>query len=394
MHILDIARQFVESSALIVDDPTFEWFLFYIDFGASTGLFADKSHDDSAIAYLKRTGENELADKLDIARMIMMDIQSRSAYRLQKIDGLETLAENYMKVGMSTDLTMTWLETTKWDLRFVAYWLQRCYYDDMRQLEILPNNLKRFPAMLYFYDMYVDDPDINNADFNESSDNLRQPRYSAYSNDTVRNVKTPLGMNERQHIVIHMPNCRLSSNPIPTVADNTNQEPGMQMLKLTTGWTFTSCLFPYADNFDMYGKKPFKSVKTTFNVSGVDIPMHMQKPQADSQYFQNTPVSKQQSLQSSIKDYATATVLGQMSALRQAGQAYVGNAMSGALAQTTIDNKIREAYTLLMKPGFTQAELMSELDKMFANSNSAYVKNLASNPNASIAGSAYKKTLV
>jgi hypothetical protein len=208
--------------------------------------------------------------------------------------------------------------------------------------------------------------------------------------------KQKLGNNMRQHIVIHMPNCRITSNSIPTTADNTNQEPGVQVLKLTTGWCYSTALFPYANTIQTAGSTTVigNNGRKTLSVQGIelgDTPWHANAEPVYDGYSKDLSKS---ATDSRMRTFATSVVLGQMAALRNSSRSYISNAASGLLARTNIDDKIKKAYDILLKPGFTKAALERQIDSLFEKSTNQYVKSIGLASTTGLTDTTYRKTLI
>jgi hypothetical protein len=359
MHILDTVKYFVNQPSVTIDDPTYDWFMLYIDFNSSMGLFAPESSENSAIAYLRRTGEKERANGLAKARQLLKDILERAQYRVLKVDGLDALYNNLKKVGAESELSVTMLETMNWEIRFIAFNIFEALYDQYRQLDILPSNLRRFAMSLYFADIHFN-PDSNDDGIHA----LNAPDYVQYSNESWYSMNKTNDFVGRQNVMIHMPYCFIDMNPMLFNADNTDQSDLPFGFKFMSRWSYFTAVFPLMKQIAYM--KTDKTEKTNFAKIDYDT--------ANAGGYSSSLGSAK--LTTSMQDFATSVVLGQFAALRMAGTSYLNNAL-GSLSDSAIVSKAKQAYDILLKPGFTQAAIESELNALLERSDHAYIRQLS-----------------
>jgi hypothetical protein len=195
MHIRDQEIDFVKNSAMSIEDPAIDQFSLYIDFNANYGLFADETRQNSALAYLKRTGEDECYNNLKIAINFFKQLLLHNSYRLVSIEGIEALFETRTQRGVQTPLTLSFRETLEHKLRFALISIMKATYDMQRQIFILPENLLRFSCVIYFSDMRALASNSNTdyaKKFGGDVNNLKAPQFDQYGLNRDKRVARAL----------------------------------------------------------------------------------------------------------------------------------------------------------------------------------------------------------
>lgn len=144
-------------ASLQVDDPAFDWISLQIDWSDESGLFADESKRGSALRYLKQVGETDRYEKLKLCKTVLQDIfdtkPNGSQYVLQGVTGLSSLKEAYDKLAEPVDIQLQCLESVRWRIRGINAMLSYVMYDPVRQLHVLPRNLRRFSGVFVIADV-------------------------------------------------------------------------------------------------------------------------------------------------------------------------------------------------------------------------------------------------
>jgi hypothetical protein len=250
MHIRDQEIDFVKNSAMSIEDPAIDQFSLYIDFNANYGLFADEAKQNSALAYLKRTGEDECYNNLKIAINFFKQLLLHNSYRLVSIEGIEALFETRTQRGVQTPLTLSFRETLEHKLRFALISIMKATYDMQRQIFILPENLLRFSCVIYFSDMRALASNSNTdyaKKFGGDVNNLKAPQFDQYGLNRDKRVARALNkidnaltgkrtsetespeqrlvhIENMQHIAISMPVCELMIPNIQLTANHLDMQ--------------------------------------------------------------------------------------------------------------------------------------------------------------------------
>lgn len=273
----DIGARFIDNAVLAMEDPAFDCIQFQIDWEDPCGLFADESRVNSALRYLKDTNELTRYENLKSVIEQLRDLfdaksrQSAKSYYLTGIDGLGGFNENYTKVGVPTELTLHCLDDIKWKTRAIMQMLNDIYYDSMRQIEILPRNLRRFSCYLTISDMrklsevYADEQTYESAsDASADSENLadRNKYARKVSGQPIPTApfKRPFYMSDaenseaaipelKQSVCITAYTCYLDGPSFPDGISNVEPNAASQDFKITLyHWTYYA-MYPALNMF-------------------------------------------------------------------------------------------------------------------------------------------------
>lgn len=132
-------------------DPLNLSFKCLIEYSKPYGLFADEAYPDSALAYLKRIGEDARYTLLLNWIKLWKDFFRYYDWLFLTIDGLDNVQnynpfDNYKEE--EAKLTVTIREPIDMSFQALLTMYRHIWFDDIRQVEVLPANLRRF-------DMYV-----------------------------------------------------------------------------------------------------------------------------------------------------------------------------------------------------------------------------------------------
>ena len=158
MMMAEIAARFVNNSVNALEDPAFDMVQFQINWLAEYGLFADERYNESALRYLNETGEIERYNALqDVIALLKQCFDATtnsatSAYRLKSVDGISEINDNYRNVGVYSHIQLNVFEDIKWTMRAINNKLEFIMYDNVRQIEVLPKNLRCFSWFMTIMD--------------------------------------------------------------------------------------------------------------------------------------------------------------------------------------------------------------------------------------------------
>lgn len=231
------ADNFITNSAYTIEDPAFDCVMWQIDWDDKSGLFADEYYINSALAFLKRNGEESRYNALK--RVIsqlknMFDVKTSGTrnYFLKSIDGLNTLNENRRKLGVDSILSISCYENVKWEMREISQMLDYIYYDSVRQLHVLPKNLRRFSCYMFVTDArdlsdyaeHIEEVNESRAGMKrnggKTKSTIEEPIFSTKEGSNYAEfLQTPDGRN-LQSMVITIPVAYLETNPYPDTISN------------------------------------------------------------------------------------------------------------------------------------------------------------------------------
>lgn len=228
-----------------VDDPAFDCALFQIDWSDTSGLFAEESNINSALWYLKHSGESERYIALKQVHEVMHQLfdvarPDVKAYCLQEINGLSDLNENRRKRGVDNNIELVCTEALDWRIRFINTKLDFICYDDIRQIEVLPKNLLRFSCYIHVTDVRdLQDLSVPVIDkFDQSGKASTAPIVGTIETGIAEGMREPLdkspealltvmqGNNSYQHmqaLTVIATSCYFNPKVLPDTISNVGQ---------------------------------------------------------------------------------------------------------------------------------------------------------------------------
>lgn len=134
-------------------DPLVLCFKILFDYSKPYGLFADELYTDSALAYLKRIGQDKRYETLKIWIQEWKNFFNNYDFLILTCDGLDLIqnCKAHEMYGDSDKLTFSIRETS--DMRFqslLSTW-KHIWFDTNRYVEVLPVNLRRFDCNILVY---------------------------------------------------------------------------------------------------------------------------------------------------------------------------------------------------------------------------------------------------
>lgn len=137
----------------VFNDPTYTGFKLFFHFDSSVGLLADESNVNSALAYLKRIGQDVRYELLKRFINILSKVNSICPWMFQDIEGLQELyAEQFEEIYKKHQLTINCLETVDGKIGSLVQMYKSIVYDHHNRKYIVPINLRRFSMSIYVYD--------------------------------------------------------------------------------------------------------------------------------------------------------------------------------------------------------------------------------------------------
>lgn len=134
-------------------DPLYLNFRWLIDWDKPYGLFADESNINSALAYLKRIGEDTRYTLLQQFIKKFKEFIRDYEFMVTSIEGLdEIVGKKPFEVFTEDDkLTLQITETSDMRCQGLLSLYRQIWFDDVRGVEVLPANLRRFDCYVLVY---------------------------------------------------------------------------------------------------------------------------------------------------------------------------------------------------------------------------------------------------
>ncbi len=156
-------------------DPLFVCFKVVFDYTKPYGLLADESNTDSALAYLKRIGDDTRYTMLKQWIAVWKNFWSDYDFLIQQVDGLNIIenAKPQDAFVESEKITFQIRETADMLFTSLLATYRHIWHDDIRVVEVLPANLRRFDFSVIVYNNgYYNMSVYDNPDGNVNTDNI------------------------------------------------------------------------------------------------------------------------------------------------------------------------------------------------------------------------------
>ena len=135
-------------------DPLNLNFKLMVDYDKPSGLFADEfKHKDSALAYLKRIGENERYNMLLKWISVFKIFIKGFDFLIQEVEGIDEII-NHKTGDMYTDdakITINIRETSDMLCQSLLTTWRHIWFDDIRCVEVIPSNLRKFDLNILIF---------------------------------------------------------------------------------------------------------------------------------------------------------------------------------------------------------------------------------------------------
>ncbi|MCK9417278.1 hypothetical protein M0Q97_11580 [Candidatus Dojkabacteria bacterium] len=144
-------------------DPLILNFKLLFDFDATHGLFADEININSALAFLKRIGENERYEMLKKFIEIFKDVNKNYDFLFTEIEGIdEIINAKPQDAFIDAKININVRETADMRIQAMLTLYRKIWFDDDRVVEVLPENLREFnmSVLLFsggYYNMFLYD---------------------------------------------------------------------------------------------------------------------------------------------------------------------------------------------------------------------------------------------
>lgn len=218
-------------------DPVSLNFKCMFDFTSTYGLLADENYKNSALAYLKRIGEEDryilLKKWLELFKTLFRDYE----FLILDISGLDRIQNiNPWEFfnNQEDNIDMNIRETVDLYVQMLLTTYRQIWYDDIRKVEILPENLRYFDMSIFvysagYYDMFMYD-DMNFYEFN--SENIDRFIFP-----TIQKLDTKLQVDFKKfekfnHTIYKLTNCQIdNANSGKGFTQSLSNEPNSDYVK-------------------------------------------------------------------------------------------------------------------------------------------------------------------
>jgi hypothetical protein len=157
-------------------DPLTLNFKLMIDYSKPSGLFAKEDVINSALAYLKRIGENERFNMLKRWIEVFQNFIKNYDFLILTCDGISEIVNAIPYHAFTNDhkITLTIRETSDMLVQSLLTTYRHIWFDDIRCVEVLPANLRKFDINILIYssgyfNMSLYDSTINSKDIDEQT---------------------------------------------------------------------------------------------------------------------------------------------------------------------------------------------------------------------------------
>ncbi|AFF28253.1 gp255 [Sphingomonas phage PAU] len=144
-------------SSPYVDDPLFLGYRPLFHYTVNSGLLAPEEFTDSALAYLKRIGEETRYEALKQFIRQLQKVNVDMPYMFQTIEGLAEAKNNFNKTILKENniISFGMLETLDMRIQGLIQSYQNIAYDSIRHVWVLPRNLRQFSISIVVYPIGV-----------------------------------------------------------------------------------------------------------------------------------------------------------------------------------------------------------------------------------------------
>jgi hypothetical protein len=133
-------------------DPLTLNFRVLADWDKPSGLLAEEKYPNSALAYLKRIGEEYRYYILQTWQQNFQKLLQNMEFLFLTVDGLDTIATHTMHNAYTDgQINFGMRETSDMRIQSLITTYRQIYFDEERMVEVLPLNLRRFNFYVFVY---------------------------------------------------------------------------------------------------------------------------------------------------------------------------------------------------------------------------------------------------
>ena len=183
------ANQELNDMLLRFADPLWIRFKIFFNFSASSGLLADGSNTNSAIAYFNRIGDTVRAQALKDWIDSLKNLSTNYSFLFDELTGLQELVSDRMQEMVPEDkkLDITFQETLDMKIANIIETYRHIVFNYERRVWTLPRNLRRFDMHIYVYPSGIYQVSEEEA---ETAKYLFPTYQVSYTNSNKKSIRT------------------------------------------------------------------------------------------------------------------------------------------------------------------------------------------------------------
>jgi len=180
-------------------------FKLFFDFNSKKGLLADKSNTNSALAYLKRIGEDVRFQLLEEFIESLKKLQNEYEYLFQSVEGLQEIfnAKLYENFGTQDDKIFIKIqESLDFKIQALNILYKNIIYDGLRGVQVIPKNLLYFNMRIFVFNYGYYNSLLYDAAENNSEKKIIEQIFPTKKKLVHNNFK------EMNHIFFNLVKCK------------------------------------------------------------------------------------------------------------------------------------------------------------------------------------------
>lgn len=357
-------------------DPLILCFKWIIDYSKPYGLFADEQYKDSALAYLKRIGENERYEMLKKWIVNFQTFIKDFDFLILQVDGLENILNQIPgnMFGQDSDkLNFTIRETSDILIQSLITFYRHIWYDNVRRVEVLPANLRRFDCSVLvfsggYYNMCLYDGDSKAQQ--QLSNNPKGTNIETMIFPTIRklsdNFFSQQTIKEFNHVMFELGDCMIDNeesgkNFVSTVSNEMNGDYVKNNISIKYRFAY------YGGQFN----NSFGNINVAEDLAYVSA-LNRANNVSDGKYLDKLKESLTKGLVSDVKNAAITKYNNTVQRLFSTSSP-IGN----ALATVTDPNLVRKMVKNTVDLGLNKIE--NKVNQVIGNVNQMFMRNFSDN---------------
>lgn len=357
-------------------DPLILCFKWIIDYSKPYGLFADEQYKDSALAYLKRIGENERYEMLKKWIVNFQTFIKDFDFLILQVDGLENILNQIPgnMFGQDSDkLNFTIRETSDILIQSLITFYRHIWYDNVRRVEVLPANLRRFDCSVLvfsggYYNMCLYDGDSKTQQ--QLSNNPKGTNIETMIFPTIRklsdNFFSQQTIKEFNHVMFELGDCMIDNeesgkNFVSTVSNEMNGDYVKNNISIKYRFAY------YGGQFN----NSFGNINVAEDLAYVSA-LNRANNVSDGKYLDKLKESLTKGLVSDVKNAAITKYNNTVQRLFSTSSP-IGN----AIATVTDPNLVRRMVKNTVDLGLNKIE--NKVNQVIGNVNQMFMRNFSDN---------------
>ena len=197
-------------------DPISLNFKCLFDFETEHGLLASEEHKNSALAYLKRIGQEERYELLkvwiDLFKLLFRDYEFL-ILDVIGLDRIQNIKPSEFFNNQEDNIEFNIRETSDMFVQMLLTTYRQIWFDNLRKVEVLPENLRYFDMSVFvysagYYDMFMYDNNGEKYDNNKDIDRYIYPTIRKLDTKDTLDYKK---FEEFNHVIYKLSNCMIDN---------------------------------------------------------------------------------------------------------------------------------------------------------------------------------------